>query len=117
MECNVETYETVMHRFAGKQDLFKRMLLKFRPEVEGLIGEIQTAVNTDGFLDLARAFHSIKGVSATMGAITLSVYTAELEKSCKEASPEEIVNLVPKDIVETLTYLLNESEKALTDLK
>lgn len=100
----LEDLNSLLSRYAGNFDLFKRFQKKFRPDIEKLLSSLNTALNENNLAAATSALHSIKGLSATLGAIALSRCASELEKSCKQ-------QLVPKpQEIEKLAQLLIDSD-------
>jgi PAS domain S-box-containing protein len=85
----VEPYHSILKRFGGKAELFQRMLRSFGPEIHRLINSLEDACQRQCPSDMTIALHSIKGVSATMGALDLARAAAELEKHSKQLQPEQ----------------------------
>ncbi len=57
---------------------------------DNTISEITNLLDEDKVEEATRMAHTIKGLSGTIGAITLQKASLELELSCKENNPERI---------------------------
>lgn len=75
-----------LSRLGGRKQLFLRMLQKLEPEC-GQAGETIAQHLCDGNReDAKRTAHTVKGTSATIGALSLSKAAAELENAIAEDS-------------------------------
>jgi two-component system sensor histidine kinase/response regulator len=79
-----------LQRLGGKPDVYRRMLKTFANDLHTLPGQLQAAPVDD----LKRMLHTLKGLSATLGATALSAEAAALEKlALADASSESIAAL------------------------
>ncbi|MFL9880596.1 response regulator [Herbaspirillum rhizosphaerae] len=70
----------------GKQDLYYRMLLKFKESQGGFLQEFNDAVAMNDAASAARIAHTLRGTAGNIGAMTLAQSAAELEAACKRES-------------------------------
>jgi HPt (histidine-containing phosphotransfer) domain-containing protein len=79
-----------LRRLGGKPDVYRRMLQTFANDLQTLPGQLQAAPADD----LKRLLHTLKGLSATLGATALSAKAAALEKlALASASGEPVAAL------------------------
>ncbi len=79
-----------LQRLGGKPDVYRRMLQTFANDLLTLPGQMQAAQPDD----LKRLLHTLKGLSATLGATALSARAAALEKlALANATGEPVAGL------------------------
>ena len=74
-------------RMGGMQQLYQKLSLKFIDSLPGELALIQRAVVSDP-AHCAMLAHTLKGTSATLGAMALSEAAAALERCCQQAAPQ-----------------------------
>jgi signal transduction histidine kinase/CHASE1-domain containing sensor protein/DNA-binding response OmpR family regulator len=109
----VEELNVILKRFGNNQALFDRMLARFRPEVLRLLAKVAETVAAQNSKEACIALHSLKGITATMGAKTLAAIVAECEQACKKAGGSEIIALVDQTQQQILLEIFEESERML----
>lgn len=80
----IERWEAIMDRFAGNAAAYASTFLLFGPEVERRITEIEQCIAMQDRHGLLRHLHSLKGISATLGAAGLARQLAGLETGLKQ---------------------------------
>lgn len=84
-------------RMGGNKELYKRMLPKFIDNLEKHPAQLKAQVDSGALREASRALHSLKGISATMGAIKISAEAARGEKLLiSEISEQEAKEFVDK---------------------
>ncbi|AUH50044.1 hybrid sensor histidine kinase/response regulator [Chromobacterium sp. ATCC 53434] len=73
-------------RFGGNQEIYRRTLLSFADEVQGLIATLQTAAEQRQREPAVQTLHTLKGLAATVGAEALSADAAAAEKTLRDPS-------------------------------
>ena len=85
MEINRDEYINVkdaLNRIGGSMDLYKRLLEQFSGGDH--IPPLEEALNNGDMEDASRLIHALKGVSANLSLIKLSVLAGDLEHKIKE---------------------------------
>jgi len=103
----LEDLTSLLNRYAGNIELFQRFQKKFRPDVEKLISVLTTAVENNKINDARSALHSIKGLSATLGASALARLASDLEAKCKQGE------IPGQDQIEELNSMMINSDKEM----
>jgi len=65
----------------GNRELYTRLLHNFRDRHQGIVAEIQTALEQDDLNLAQRMAHTMKGVAGTLGAKSLSSISSQLESA------------------------------------
>ncbi len=76
--------------YMGRPALYLKQLQRFLREEANFSADFEQARNTSNTGEMVRAAHTLKGLSAGIGATTLSLAAAELEKICTALRPEEL---------------------------
>lgn len=106
----VESVSTILKRFSGNRDLAARMRDRFAGETEGLLAKLDEAIQNNNVVELTSVFHSLKGVSATLGAVRLAGEASALESAGRQAQwPSE-------ESIAELRHLIEQSVTALNQL-
>ncbi|MDL2268195.1 response regulator, partial [Desulfovibrio sp. OttesenSCG-928-G15] len=74
-------YKPAVARLAGNLQLYLKTLRLFHKGIAGYIADLEKAVAENDTPTLRRIAHTIKGLSATIGAMDLSAQSATLEKN------------------------------------
>ncbi len=104
----LEDTNKLLNRYAGNIELFQRFQKKFKPDIEALIQQFESA--DQDIEKQKRSLHSIKGLAATLGASALSRYAADLERLVKNN------NIPDRDQLAQLKQLLEDSHIAMEKL-
>ncbi len=75
-------------RCVGNQKLYHRLLVEFQRDYAFLIDDLQEYFNENRFDSLRLTVHTIKGVSANIGALSLYAAAADFETQLKQGSNE-----------------------------
>jgi len=109
--------EKAMPRMGGK-DLYLTMLEKFIPSQEQALQSIQNALEADDPATAERLAHSLRGVAATVGALSLAESAGQLETAIREGDAGKYPQLVAatatrlaQSIVLVKAYLREHAEK------
>jgi PAS domain S-box-containing protein len=87
--------EGALNRFGGNRDLYLRMLPKFLETLGSMDNQIRKHASLNEIKLTAQVLHTLKGLAATMGVMTLSAEAAKYEKLlANEPSHQEIHHLV-----------------------
>lgn len=103
----LEDINSLLSRYAGSFELFKRFQKKFKPDVEKLLNNLDKAMSEKNLATATSSLHSIKGLAATLGATALSQHASELEKASKQQVMPQIKDL------KRLTQLLIDSDNEM----
>ncbi|MEW7865005.1 PAS domain S-box protein [Aeromonas diversa] len=100
--------ELVLSRFGGKVELYQRTLARFKPEGMALLDDLRQGLADRDVTGCHTALHSLKGLSATLGADELAAQAAAFEALFKEkvANPGDIHPLMSEDDIDELQRLL-----------
>ncbi len=110
----VEELSAVLKRFANQFPMYLSIFELFEPEVHRLLNVLSTAImQTDKKL-VKVALHSLKGVSATVGASKLASRAGELENALRDHADEAHSGLPDVSTVNELQNLLDSSLAQLT---
>lgn len=82
----VDDMETTVRRFAGRIELWKKFLLKFKDDLT--YAELQTAYELSDGPAMERAVHTMKGIAANLGLQRLSDASADMVRSVRENRPD-----------------------------
>ena len=79
-------------RMMGKKPLYTTMLQKFVTGQKDCISAIRTALDAEDWATAQRLAHTLKGVSATLGATEIPVYADAVEISIKQKDSREKID-------------------------
>jgi PAS domain S-box-containing protein len=100
---------TALERIAGMQPLYVRMATEFSAGLATTIAQFCEIARSGDRDALRLHLHSLKGTAATMGAMTLSIEAARLEKLCRGP----IEDFEPLEHVESLQAVLVPTHSAV----
>jgi CheY-like chemotaxis protein len=75
-------------RLGGDRDIYASVLQTFSTELQQIPLQVAQALSAGEWSDAARALHTLKGLSGTLGARQLATVAAQLEKACKDNSAQ-----------------------------
>lgn len=101
--------ELVLKRFGGKVGLYKRSLARFKSEGAALLSNLRQSLNDNNVSGCHIALHSLKGLSATLGAEALAAQAASLEALFKDkhVNPSDLHTLIDENHLNALRLLLD----------
>jgi CheY-like chemotaxis protein/HPt (histidine-containing phosphotransfer) domain-containing protein len=114
-QSEIEIFSAILSRFAGKADLYERMLINFKLDVTKLLATVKEETVQQNPTKVAVALHSVKGVASTMGAKALASKAAELEKKFKSPDTPISEKIVSKESLDELYRILDVSVLRLTE--
>lgn len=93
IKANID-YENGMKRFAGKEALYEKYLLKFKedPHFERIMNTL-AASDYEGLLKEA---HALKGVAGTLGILDVYQVSAEIVYAIRAEKVEDVPSLCDK---------------------
>ena len=100
---------TALERIAGMTSLYVRMAVEFNAGLETTVARYCELARTDDRDTLRLHLHSLKGTSATLGAMPLSAEAARLEKLCRGPAEE----FAPMEHVDALQAVLVPTQQAM----
>ncbi|WP_437215734.1 PAS domain S-box protein [Pectobacterium sp. LFLA-215] len=111
-----KSIELVLKRFGGKVGLYKRSLARFKSEGAELLNHLRQSLHDNNVSGCHIALHSLKGLSATLGAEALAAQAASLEALFKDkpVNPSDLHTLVNESHLNALQLLLNSQYDALS---
>jgi two-component system sensor histidine kinase/response regulator len=95
-----------LRRMLGRVDLYLNTARKFCTNQAGAVGVINKALAVDDWISAQRHAHTLKGVSATIGAMDLSRLTASLEQALKERQVRAVIDPLVELIVQPLDKMV-----------
>ncbi len=95
-------------RLGGDLGVLRQVLQSFQRDLPRQLGQAQELLQAAQYVDAARLLHTVKGASATVGAVALSRVAAEGEALLRQAAPVE-----PAHCRELLTRLQAAADAAL----
>jgi HPt (histidine-containing phosphotransfer) domain-containing protein len=69
--------------------MYRNFLNSYVTDVSGCADQLKAHLTGEKYKDAARVMHTLKGLSATVGANDLSAFAAKLEAQLKKGAPEE----------------------------
>ncbi|MCP4685760.1 MAG: response regulator, partial [bacterium] len=113
--------QSALARVSGNWALYRKLLFKFQSNHAGVVGEIKSALDEDD-IDLARRLvHSVKGVSANLGACELPLKAHNLEAVIERGNGREIESCLGafeqalKRVIHSIAELARRAEGARPD--
>jgi len=82
----VEELDAVLERLGGNEELFLRLLTKFRETYGDTRPRLEALLTGSKYEDAHCLVHSVKGVAANLGIMQLYRYAIELETRMKAGS-------------------------------
>ncbi len=74
----------------GSENLYRRMLGKFREQQAGFSDEFRQALSSGDQETATRLAHTLKGLAATLGATDLQHQAMELEQACHQGLGDDV---------------------------
>lgn len=102
-------------RMGGNKDIYFRMALKFIQSLDKIPAELNALLEKHDFAALAKACHSLKGVSATFGFMQLSERASRAEKRCSHTIEHEQAAQLIADLCAAATRAKQLFAQAETD--
>jgi len=99
--------EAALQRLGGNQKLYRQLLLKFRDNQADAATNIASALEADDYNTAERLAHTLKGISASLGARHLQELAAGLETSIaeNEAQLGETVEALGEELARVIEIL------------
>ncbi|MBF0455353.1 MAG: response regulator [Magnetococcales bacterium] len=102
-----------LQRVGGNEETYRRVLAKFRSNQGEMGSAIAQALDREDRLAAERHVHTLKGVSATIGAMALHERAKELESAIKGSTKEGKVENLLQDTVEELSLICETLDERL----
>jgi two-component system, sensor histidine kinase and response regulator len=106
INANEFNFPDAIARMGGNKSLYLKMLPKFLESLEKLPTRLSSLLLAGDIPTATRELHSLKGLSATMGATQFSAEIAQLEKTLKtDPNHPDAVNIIESacEIIESNT--------------
>ncbi len=104
--------DVAMLRFGGRVDVYRRVLRQFSAHFEYSPETLEERLAADDHAGLAAAAHSIKGASASIGALALQRLTGVLEAHIGAAAPagalDDAVHAVARELARVVAGIRDE---------
>jgi HPt (histidine-containing phosphotransfer) domain-containing protein len=97
-----------LHRLQGNRRLYKKLLLDFTSNYDGVAGDIRNALDTYDMDHAHSLVHNLKGVAGNLAATELHAATIEMEKLVKQSQNRQFPGQ------DELDSKLNELEKEIS---
>jgi len=103
-----------MHNVGGNIVLYRNVLLIFAKNQKGSCLEMEQCLASGNVTKLESIAHSLKGVSATLGASTLSDLAEEIEKRSKSSAELKELSKLLRSTSDELARIVSDIETTLT---
>jgi HPt (histidine-containing phosphotransfer) domain-containing protein len=104
------TVAALLDSMGGDEEFLAELFSAFAEEAPGLMASIESSAVSGDFETLRRAAHTLKSTSASLGALSLSDVSRELEEKGKTTTTPD-----PARVAETRS-LLEEALAAMTEM-
>ncbi len=96
--------ETGLGHFMGKEKLYEEILHRFSHDQQEIVTSLKSAIESGKTTEALRFSHTIKGLSATIGASRLEETAAEIESelSHQQKPSDQILTLLSSEISEVV---------------
>jgi CheY-like chemotaxis protein len=98
--------EAALGRMGGKQEVYQRMLGNFVNDLAALPEQLRGLVARNEILSASRLLHTLKGLSATLGATALAAEAAQSEKSLATGDASIPLSVVVPHMFQTVAAAL-----------
>ncbi len=92
---NKQTIDSIILQASGNDAIIKEIFESFVYDVQNMIDQINIAKINADYKQLKVIIHTIKGLSATIGASQLHVVAKEIDLLLKEEKNEEAISYIP----------------------
>ena len=106
-----------LRRMRGKEALYRSILAKFITGQRDFGARLQAALDAEDLAQAERHAHTLKGVSATIGAASLSEQAGELERMLRAKEPLSNLQGPLTKTCQTLHVLINALEPRLASIE
>ena len=103
-----------LHRVAGNATLYKKLLCQYAAGQQDAAAKIRKSLHSnDDRLTAERIAHTLKGVSANIGAQTIETAAAAVEQALRNNQPAESIEALLEDLETVLQPLVKSIQTAL----
>lgn len=106
-EATGADYDDVLARLMGKEELVKRLVLKYDKDPN--YDKLKNAISINSYQDAFEAAHTIKGLAANLGFVRLYTASAALTEKLRAQDYEELAPLF-EDVCRAQEELLEKIE-------
>ena len=92
---NNQTTHSIIMQANGDESIVYEIFESFVYDVQNMINQINLAVKNSDFKQFKLMSHTIKGLSATIGATQLHIVSKEIDLLLKEDKKEEAIGYIP----------------------
>ncbi len=92
---NYQTIDTIKHQANGDEAIINEIFESFVYDVQNMIIQINVAIENSDYKQFKLIIHTIKGLSATIGASQLHIVSKEIDLLLKEDKQEEAARYIP----------------------
>lgn len=89
--AGLESPAAILHRFGGKEVLFRKVLAGFAPAMAQQLAALQLPIAQQDSAAAAEVLHMMKGMALSMGAAALGERAAQLEAQLKAGAAPELL--------------------------
>jgi CheY-like chemotaxis protein/HPt (histidine-containing phosphotransfer) domain-containing protein len=100
----------------GDEDTYRELLRDFVEQLPGRVAMMQVYFGRPDRMELSRAAHNLRGITANLGALQLSEYAKKLEKQSLEGYTESLDHLI-QEIQLAVGKLIETSNNFLAEKK
>ena len=96
-----------LRRMVGDRKLYRTVLMKFRASQKDVVAQVRGAISQGDQDTAVRLAHTLKGVSASLGAMVLHEQAAQLEAALKSGLPghESLLAAVDAELAKVMSGL------------
>ena len=105
---------TALRLARGRKALYVKLLRKYAADQQDFVAQLDSALERGDRAGAVRLAHTLKGVSAQVGAQTVRALAEVLERAIQEGEPAPVFDSLKSQIAETLDRLLPAINKYLT---
>lgn len=105
-----------LQRLGNDQSLLAALTAYFLEDAPGVLGQLQTAIQSGTIQEVVQAAHGLKGLAATFEAVPFVEIAADIEAQAKAGDRDTAASLLPslKSEFDRLMVALQNSIKAAT---
>lgn len=83
--------DDLLARCVGREDLVRRVLTAYLTQLNGDLGQLQKDIESQGFDEVAKVAHRLKGASANVSATEIQRQAERLELGARAEAGDQIL--------------------------
>jgi len=92
---NKQTIESIIRQANGNEQLINEIFESFVYDIQKMFSQIEQAVKDSDYHQLKMVTHTLKGLSATIGASQLHIVSKEMDNLLKDGKNEQVIAYIP----------------------